>query len=102
MDKQYSLYIVRCSDNTYYTGMTSDLDKRIERHNSGEKDTWSKYTKGRQPVVLVFSFPGIKSIRAAYIGENYIKALTAKRKEKLISGDEKAVGLLRKQLTGGS
>ncbi len=94
MDKQYSLYILRCSDNSYYTGVTSDLDKRIEKHNSPDKYTWSRYTKGRQPVILAFSLHGIKTIRSAYIGENYIKSLPRKRKELLINGDEKAVGLL--------
>ena len=97
MKKQYSLYIVRCIDNTYYTGMTSDLDRRIERHNmtGPKKDTWSKYTKARQPVVLVFSVSGIKKIRTAMIGEMYIKSLPRQRKELLINGDEKAVGMLK-------
>ncbi len=94
MDKQYSLYILRCNDDTYYTGMTADLENRIERHNDPKKDTWSKYTKHRQPVELVFSLPGITSKRAAILGEIYIKSLTRQRKELLVNGDEKAIGLL--------
>lgn len=101
MDKQYSLYILRCSDNTYYTGMTSCLEKRIERHNSTGKNTWSKYTRQRRPVELVFSINGISSIRAAYLGENYIKSLKRPRKELLINGDEKAICLLNEVIKEG-
>jgi putative endonuclease len=96
MGKEYSLYIVRCSDNTYYTGMTSDIGRRIEQHNlqGPKKRTGSKYTKARQPVTLVFSVSGIKKIRTAMIGEIYIKSLTRQKKELLICGDEKALALL--------
>ena len=43
-------YIVKCSDKTFYTGWTNDLEKRIEMHNSGKG---AKYTKARLPVELV-------------------------------------------------
>ena len=44
-------YILRCADNTLYTGMTNDLEKRLAAHNAG---TAAKYTRGRSPVELVF------------------------------------------------
>lgn len=44
------VYILKCSDNTLYTGWTNDINKRLEAHNSGKG---AKYTKGRRPVVLV-------------------------------------------------
>ncbi len=44
-------YIVKCSDKTFYTGWTNDLEKRIEMHNSGKG---AKYTKARLPVELVY------------------------------------------------
>jgi putative endonuclease len=44
-------YIVKCSDETFYTGWTNDLEKRIEMHNSGKG---AKYTKARLPVELVY------------------------------------------------
>jgi putative endonuclease len=44
------VYILCCSDYTYYTGITNNLDKRIAAHNNG---TGAKYTKGRRPVVLM-------------------------------------------------
>ena len=48
----YFTYILKCADNTLYTGYTTDLLKRIETHNSGK---WAKYTRGRLPVELVYS-----------------------------------------------
>jgi putative endonuclease len=47
------VYIVECSDQTLYTGITIDIEKRIQKHNEGKG---AKYTKGRGPVALVRSF----------------------------------------------
>ena len=44
-------YIVRCSDGTYYTGWTNDIEKRMKAHNEGKG---AKYTKTRRPVVLMY------------------------------------------------
>lgn len=49
----YFVYIIQCSDNTLYTGITTDLDRRIKEHNSSKLG--AKYTKVRRPVKLVFS-----------------------------------------------
>lgn len=46
------VYMVRCSDDTLYTGVTTDVKRRVEEHNSEKKG--AKYTKARQPVELVF------------------------------------------------
>lgn len=48
----WSLYIVRCRDGTYYTGIAKDLVQRLEKHNAG---TAAKYTRSRRPVVIVHS-----------------------------------------------
>jgi putative endonuclease len=48
----YTVYILKCSDGTLYTGITNDLDKRILTHNKGKG---AKYTRGRTPVILVAS-----------------------------------------------
>lgn len=48
----FYVYIVKCSDDTLYTGYTNDLEKRIEKHN---KRLGAKYTRGRTPVYLVYS-----------------------------------------------
>ena len=44
-------YILRCSDGSFYTGWTNDLEKRLAAHNAG---TGSKYTRARRPVELVY------------------------------------------------
>lgn len=45
-------YLLQCADNTFYTGITNNLQKRIAAHNLG---TASKYTRGRLPVQIVYS-----------------------------------------------
>lgn len=52
-DRPWFVYILCCSDYTYYTGATNDLEKRIAAHNNG---AGAKYTKGRTPVVLMKTF----------------------------------------------
>jgi putative endonuclease len=43
------VYLLECSDGSYYTGITNNLDRRIKQHNKGKG---AKYTKGRGPVIL--------------------------------------------------
>ncbi len=52
------LYILKCSDGTYYTGSTKDIELRLQQHQNGEG---ANYTKRRLPVKLIYSelFPGI-------------------------------------------
>lgn len=56
MDTTWSVYMVRCADNTLYTGVTTDVAKRVAAHNTSE--TGAKYTKTRRPVVLVYTETG--------------------------------------------
>ncbi len=49
----YYLYIIRCEDDTLYTGIAKDLTQRIEEHNTSPKG--AKYTRTRRPVTLVYS-----------------------------------------------
>jgi putative endonuclease len=53
MNQQWYVYIVRCADGTLYTGISTDLVRRIEEHNGTGKG--ARYTRGRQPVELVYS-----------------------------------------------
>jgi len=77
------VYIVECSDGTLYTGITTDVNKRIETHNKGKG---AKYSKTRLPVVLRASFDGFDKSTAAK--EEYrIKQLTRKEKIELINGN---------------
>ncbi|XUW96078.1 GIY-YIG nuclease family protein [Wukongibacter sp. M2B1] len=76
----YFVYILRCSDSTYYTGYTSNLLKRISQHHKG---TGSKYTKLRRPVDLVY-YENFDDKLSAINREKQIKKLTVFEKEKLI------------------
>jgi len=53
----YSVYILQCADDTLYTGIATDVDRRLTEHNSSEKG--AKYTRSRRPVTLVYceAFP---------------------------------------------
>ena len=51
--KDWKVYIVKCSDASLYTGITTDLDRRINEHNTSKKG--AKYTSSRRPVHLVYS-----------------------------------------------
>ena len=86
-ENTYSLYIVECADGTYYTGICTDLERRLEEHNTDDKKG-AKYTKVRRPVKLVFSASNIKNRKLASRGEFYLKKLTRKKKQLIISGDE--------------
>jgi putative endonuclease len=72
------VYILRCSDDTLYTGITNDLQHRIEAHNSG---AGAKYTRGRVPVHLIFAEKAIDKADASR-KEYQIKKLS--RNEKLL------------------
>ena len=49
------VYIVRCSDDTLYTGITTDVERRVAEHNGTPEGRGAKYTKARRPVELVFT-----------------------------------------------
>ena len=74
------IYIVKCSDETFYTGWTNDLKKRIEMHNSGKG---AKYTKARLPVELVY-YEAFDTKEEAMSREWHIKRLSRSEKQKLI------------------
>lgn len=52
MSKGWKVYIVECADGTYYTGITTDIERRILEHNYSFKS--AKYTRSRRPVRLVY------------------------------------------------
>ena len=89
--KKYYVYILKCSDDTYYTGFTSNLDLRIEGHRSGaDKDA---YTSERRPVRLVFQ---TEFTMAAFAIEakKQIKRWSKAKKEALIKGEFKKLSKL--------
>mgnify|MGYP001589659135 FL=1 len=76
----WSLYILRCADGTLYTGITTDVEKRVKAHNAGKG---AKYTRGRGPVTLVF-VEEEESESAARVREAEIKRMTREEKERLV------------------
>lgn len=74
-------YMVKCSDGTYYTGWTTDLEHRVNVHNSGEG---AKYTRSRRPVELVY-YEKYETKAEAMKREYAIKQLSRKKKEELIT-----------------
>jgi putative endonuclease len=80
----YYVYILKCADDTLYTGITVDLPRRVEEHNSSELG--AKYTRGRRPVELVFSKP-FDDRSAASKEERLIKRLSKGEKLEMIGRD---------------
>lgn len=82
----YYLYILQCADGTLYTGITTDLERRVEEHNGSTLG--AKYTRGRRPVQLVFSKPFLTR-SAASQAEFRLKKLSRSQKLGLISSAQK-------------
>jgi len=78
----YFVYILQCNDNTLYTGITSNLARRIEEHNSSKLG--AKYTRARRPAKLIFQ-KEFESRSEAMIEEARIKKLARKEKIEFIS-----------------
>ncbi len=74
------VYILRCADGTLYTGITTDLDKRVEAHNLGRG---AKYTRARLPIELLYR-EGAESRSHASRREAEIKRLSRQEKLSLI------------------
>jgi putative endonuclease len=78
----YVVYILECADTTLYTGITTDLERRVHEHNSGKAG--AKYTKARRPVVLRY-FEKAKTRGSALSREAALKRLTRSQKLALIA-----------------
>mgnify|MGYP003833207875 CR=1 FL=1 len=77
----YYLYILECADGTIYTGITTDVERRVKEHNGSKLG--AKYTRARRPVKLIFQ-KEFESRSEAMIEEARIKKLTREEKIKLI------------------
>ena len=87
------VYILRCADNSYYTGHTDNLEQRLAKHQAGEIEG---YTSTRLPVRLLFSeeFPTREEALAC---ERQIKGWSRRKKEALMRGDWAEVSRLAHQ-----
>ena len=81
-ESQAFVYIVRCADNTFYTGWTLNLEKRLIAHNAGRG---GRYTRIRRPVDLVYWEP-VSGRTEALRREIQIKRLSRAKKETLVRG----------------
>ncbi|MEA3340722.1 MAG: GIY-YIG nuclease family protein [Chloroflexota bacterium] len=92
--EEYCVYILSCADDSFYTGMTCDLKRRLREHRAGRGAQW---TSRRLPVELVFS-RGNLAYRSARKVEQYIKSLSRARKKALIAHEPGTMTLVGKRI----
>ena len=96
--KTYYVYILKCSDGSYYTGVTNDVERRFYEHQQGLIK--GCYTHNKRPLKLMY-VEEFTDIMEAISREKQIKGWTRKKKEALIAGDyEKLVELSGSPSTG--
>jgi len=79
---KFYVYIIRCVDNTYYTGQTNDLERRLKQHSEGKGARYTRW-KGSDELVWRKEY---RRFRPAYLMEKRIKRLTRPEKELLVQG----------------
>ncbi len=89
------VYMLQCSDDSYYVGHTDDLERRIAQHLTGEIPGW---TQARRPVRLVYS-EGFPTRIEALAAERRIKGWRRAKKEALIAGDWDELSRLARRTT---
>ncbi|PCI54103.1 MAG: endonuclease [Gammaproteobacteria bacterium] len=77
----WTVYFLRCNDNSLYTGITTDIERRLHQHNNTKLG--AKYTRARRPVKLVYSETSVDKSTASK-REYQLRTLTKKQKEKLV------------------
>ena len=97
MNRPFFAYILRCSDGSYYTGSTDELEHRIAQHQHGEGCAW---TQTRLPVDLVWS-QEFQTREEAREAEHQIKRWSRAKKEALITGRFDLVSRLASRSAGG-
>ncbi len=83
MANKWFVYFLRCSDNSLYTGITTDLERRLEEHNQCNK-SGAKYTRVRRPVTLAY-YEHCSDRKCASQREYQLKQLPKVKKELLVS-----------------
>jgi putative endonuclease len=82
IDESWYVYIVRCNDGTFYTGVARDLNRRIQQHNHG--NAGAKYTRARRPVELVYHETAADR-SSAQQREYHVRKLSVAEKRQLIA-----------------
>jgi len=93
IEYQWFLYMLRCSDNSFYTGITTDLERRLTQHNDGIA---SRYTRSRKPVKMVYH-ETCDDRSAALKRECAVKKLTRVEKKRLVQGNRGRTSAVRKK-----
>lgn len=93
-DEKWVVYLVRCSDNSLYCGISNDLKNRMTEHNSGKG---ARYTRSRRPVELVGIGPEMTKSEALKL-EYRIKQLPADKKMAELTGKESGITISKKDL----
>lgn len=88
------MYILKCCDDTYYTGSTKFIDRRIEEHNKG---IGANYTKKKLPVILIY-FEEYDRIDYAFNREKQVQGWSRKKKEALMKGETHLLPKLAKKI----
>jgi putative endonuclease len=83
----HHVYVLRCADDSLYTGYTTDVERRVAEHDAGEG---AKYTRGRTPVELVH-VESFDSRSAAMSREYELKRLSRAAKERVVAGEAEGV-----------
>jgi len=84
--RDWSVYILRCSDDSFYTGVAKVVEERLAKHNAGRG---AAYTRSRRPVRLLYREDGLTRSQAL-VREAGIKSLPRSRKEFLVAGGPRA------------
>jgi|TARA_R110000751_G_scaffold247956_1_gene347720 putative endonuclease len=91
MNYKYFVYILKCSDESLYTGITNNLEKRFKEHQNGLKR--SSYTYRRRPLKLIFQQEFSDVLQAIYF-EKKLKGWTRAKKQSLIDGNGELLQIL--------
>ena len=91
--KRYCVYLLSCSDGSFYTGMTNDMARRLREHRASRGARW---TQRRLPVELAFSLEDL-GYRAAREVERYVKSLSRARKKALVEHNPRMLSLVHKR-----
>lgn len=82
MGVAHHVYVLECADGSYYTGYTTDVQRRVAEHDAEEG---AKYTRGRTPVELVYE-ESFETRSAALQREHELKSLSRRQKERVVDG----------------
>jgi putative endonuclease len=91
------VYILRCSDHSYYVGSTRNLENRLWQHSTG---MGARYTSSRLPVELVFA-QEYERIDEAYAREKQVQGWSRRKREALIAGEYNELPRLSRKVFGG-